>query len=129
MDYEATPFSNQVTAQAGEPDAGGPSPEERAMTLESGMAVLGRTMAGQAVDTLSGRFASLSSSAGTQAAASLRPDSFAGALKLAAERMGIPMAVADIDDVVHAGPDWGPWMSDRDLLTESCSSTGFRLPG
>ena len=122
-------WSNQVTALAGEADVGGPSPEERALTLESGMAALGRTMAGQAVDTFGGRFASLSSPAGTQAAsASRRLDSFSGALKLAAEQMGIPMAVADVDDVVHAGPEWGPWMSDADLLTEACSSTVSGCP-
>ena len=127
-DYDASPFSNQVTAQAGEPDTGGPSPEERALTLESGMAALGRTMAGQAVDTFGGRFASLSTSAGTQAPASRRLDSFSGALKVAAEQMGIPMAVADVDDVLHAGPEWGPWMSDADLLTEACSSTVSGCP-
>ena len=121
-------WSNQVTATAGEADVAGPSPEERALTLESGMAALGRTMAGQAVDTFGGRFASLSTSAGTQAPASRRLDSFSGALKLAAEQMGIPMAVTDVDDVLHAGPEWGPWMSDRDLLTEACSSTVSGCP-
>ena len=121
-------WSNQVTAQAGEIDAGGPSPEERALTLESGMAALGRTMAGQAVDTFGGRFASLSTSAGTQAPASRRLGSFTGALKLAAEQMGIPMALADVDDVLHAGPEWGPWMSDADLLTEACSATVSGCP-
>ena len=123
-----SPWSNQVTATAGEADVGGPSPEERALTLESGMAALGRTMAGQAVDTFGGRFASLSTSAGTQAPASRRLDSFSGALKLAAEQMGIPMAVTDVDDVLHAGPEWGPWMSDADLLTEACSSTVSGCP-
>ena len=126
--YDSTPFSNEVTAQAGDPAASGPSPEERAMTLESGLAALGRTVAGQAVDSLSGRFASLSSSPGTQAAASLRPDAFSDALTMAAEQMGIPLAVADINDVVHAGPEWGPWMSDRDLLTHSCGSTVSGCP-
>ena len=121
-------WSNQVTATAGEADIGGPSPEERALTLESGMAALGRTMAGQAVDTFGGRFASLSTSAGTQAPASRRLGSFSGALKMAAEQMGIPMAVTDVDDVLHAGPEWGPWMSDRDLLTEACSSTVSGCP-
>ena len=127
-DYDTSPLSNQVTAQAGEADVGGPSPEERALTLESGMAALGRTMAGQAVDTFGGRFASLSTSAGTQAPASRRLGSFSGALKLAAEQMGIPMAVTDVDDVLHAGPEWGPWMSDADLLTEACSSTVSGCP-
>ena len=121
-------WSNQVTATASATDVGGPSPEERVLTLESGMAALGRTMAGQAVDTFGGRFASLSTSAGTQAPASRRLDSFSGALKLAAEQMGIPMAVADVDDVLHAGPEWGPWMSDADLLTEACSSTVSGCP-
>ena len=84
-------WSNQVTALAGEADVGGPSPEERALTLESGMAALGRTMAGQAVDTFGGRFASLSSPAGTQAAAANRRlDSFSGAIIMAAEQMGYP---------------------------------------
>ena len=124
-----SPWSNQVTATAGEADVGGPSPEERVLTLESGMAALGRTMAGQAVDTFGGRFASLSTSVGTQAAsANRRLDSFSGALKLAAEQMGIPMAVADVDDVLHAGPEWGPWMSDADLLTEACSATVSGCP-
>ncbi len=128
-DYDTSPFSNQVTAQAGEPDTGGPGPEERALTLESGMAALGRTMAGQAVDTFGGRFASLSTSVDTQSAsANRRLDSFTGALKLAAEQMGIPMAVADVDDVLHAGPEWGPWMSDADLLTEACSATVSGCP-
>ncbi|MCY4153705.1 MAG: TonB-dependent receptor [Gammaproteobacteria bacterium] len=117
-----SPWSNQVTAQAGTV-ADPVSPEEQSQALESGLITLGRTMAQQAVDTFGGRFASLSSPTGAAETASGRPESFAEALKITAERIGLP-AVADIDNVDQEKIEWGPWMSGGDLLTEAtCAAT------